>query len=461
MQYKTWKAIDEALSELEERVGLPDFIGVADEIGKALRSPPTRTERSIATRQERLRNVKRCHARELDCTKRKDRDEAFYHSTRGKEVAKERCTRLSDAVRLALIAKDMPSADDALNELILDFPLDEATAKLCEDKDRVVANLKNETDRKTAKCLTAVSDLSVVAYSGKSPSIVVTWTPESSGLATEYIIVREDMQTPGETVLFRRVTSPLIDKDVDFGTPYRYTILPCYRGIAVSERFATSTDTVIVTKPMPVMKQGKVGNALIGRQARSQLANKSIYEDVTLVDGESLTVLSLTGDVRVGVNAKLICKGSCYGDVEIDDGGMFRCSSLTGDVHVGDDVDLICSGSCYGDIDAGDRSRLRFSAITGDVCIGNEANLDCKGSCYGDVSIGDQGVFRCEGLTGDLHVGEGARFVSKRSCYGNVEIEKNGLVECVGSFTGDIIDRGGKFRIGGSFYGKVVKWIAK
>lgn len=458
MCYKTWKAIDEALSELEGRVGLPDFVGLADEIGKALRFPPTRTERSIDARTERLKIIKRSHARELDCTKRKCHNEALRHTAHGKAIEKARCQRLSDAVRLALVAKDIPSAENALGKLILDFPIDETTAKLCEDKDRVVANLKNEADRKTAKCLKQVDDLSVVAFSGKSPHIVVAWNPESSGLATEYKVVREDMQTAGETASFVCVTSPLIDTDIEFDIPYRYTVLPCYRGIAAMEEFATVSDTVILTKPMPVMKRGKVGNVHNGRQTRSPFANKSVYDGITLADGECLTIRSLTGDVHVGGSAKLTCKGSCYGDVDIDDGGMLCCSSLTGDVRVGDNVDLMCGGSCYGDIDAGDRSRLSFSSITGDVRTGNMTNLDCKGSCYGDVTIGDQSSFRCEGLTGDVHVGEGARFVSKLSCYGDVEIEKNGVVECAGSLTGDIINRGGKFRISGSFYGKVVRW---
>lgn len=458
MQYNTWKAIDEALSELEERVGLPDFAGLADEIGKALRFPPTMTERSIAARTERFRKIKRIHARELDCTKRKVRSEVLRNTSRGKAIEKARCKGLDDAVRMALVAKDIPSAENALDKLILDFPIDETTAKLCEDKDRVVANLKDEEDRKTAKCLKHVNDLSVVASCGKSPQIVVAWAPESSGLATEYKVVREDMESIGETSSFMCATSPLIDTDIEFDIPYRYTVLPCYRGIAAEERFAIVSDTVIATKSMSVRKRSKAGNVQNGRQTRFPFANKSVYDDISLADGECLTIRSLTGDVHVGDNAKLTCKGSCYGDVDIDDGGKFRCSSLTGDVHVGDDVDLICGGSCYGDIDAGDRSRLSFSSITGDVRTGNMTDLDCKGSCYGDVTIGDQSSFRCEGLTGDVHVGEGARFVSKRSCYGDVEIEKNGVVECVGSLTGDIINRGGKFRISGSFYGKVVKW---
>ena len=303
-----------------------------------------------------------------------------------------------------------------------------------------------------------MDDLSVVASCSKSPRIVVAWAPESSGLATEYKVVREDMESIGETSSFMCATSPLIDTDIEFNIPYRYTVLPCYRGIAAAERFATVSDTVIVTKSMSLRRRGKVGNVQNRRQLRSPFANKSVYDDITLAEGECLTIRSLTGDVHIGDNAKLMCKGSCYGDIDIDDGGMLCCSSLTGDVRVGDNVDLICGGSCYGDIDAGDRSRLSFSSITGDVRIGNMTNLDCKGSCYGDVTMGDQSSFRCEGLTGDVHVGEGARFSSKGSCYGDVEIEKNGVVECVGSLTGDIINRGGKFRIGGSFYGKVVKW---
>ena len=56
-QYKTWKALDAALSELGGRVVLPDFVDLADEIGKSLRSPSTRTKHSITLRLERLRKI--------------------------------------------------------------------------------------------------------------------------------------------------------------------------------------------------------------------------------------------------------------------------------------------------------------------------------------------------------------------------------------------------------------------
>lgn len=318
MILKTWKAIDEALSELEGRVGLPDFAGLADEIRKAILFPPTMTERSIATRTERLRKIKSVHARELDCTKRKDRNEVLRHTSRGKAIEKARCERLNDAVRMALVAKDIPYADNVLDKLILDFPIDETTAKLCEDKDRVVANLKNEEERETARCLKHVDDLSVVASCGKSPRIVVAWAPESSGLATEYKVLREDMESIGETSSFMCATSPLIDTDIEFDIPYRYTVLPCYRGIAAAERFAIVSDTVIVTKAIFVRKRSKAGYAQNEQQTRFPFANKSVYDDISLVDGECLTIRSLTVDVHVGDNAKLTCKGLCYGDVEIE-----------------------------------------------------------------------------------------------------------------------------------------------
>ena len=69
MILKTWKAIDEALSELEERVGLPDFVSKADEVEKAICSLSVQTGQSIDGRMDRLKNAKECHDREEESSK--------------------------------------------------------------------------------------------------------------------------------------------------------------------------------------------------------------------------------------------------------------------------------------------------------------------------------------------------------------------------------------------------------
>ena len=74
MNCKTWKALDAALSELEERVGLPDFVDLADEIGKALRTPPTSVPKSIDARKSRLSQGKQDHRREIKSIDKKAAD---------------------------------------------------------------------------------------------------------------------------------------------------------------------------------------------------------------------------------------------------------------------------------------------------------------------------------------------------------------------------------------------------
>ena len=249
MIFTVWKKFDEALSELEERVGLPDFVGLSDEIEKALHLCSFQDE-LIDERKARLEKAICDHKSEVATTKSKKMDETLRYTPQGQDAVRAKCAELSDAVRLALVAKDIPSAENALGELILDSPNDETTAKLSEDKDRVVANLKNEEDRKTAKCLKHVNDLSVVASCGsKSPQIVVAWAPESSGLATEYKVVREDMESIGETSSFMCATSPFEDTDVVCGVPYKYTVIPCYHGIVVEEA-AAKTNAAIATVPI-------------------------------------------------------------------------------------------------------------------------------------------------------------------------------------------------------------------
>ena len=248
-QYKTWKALDAALSDLEERVGLPDFADLADEIGKALRTPPTSVSKSIDARKARLSQAKQDHRREIKSIDKKAADVIACSTPEAQREADEKRIALSDAVRMALIGKDIATADAALNELILDFPLDESISALREDVDRATTSIQNDEDRKTARILRPVGDLTVVASSDGAPRIVVSWTPESSGLAREYRVVRQDLQTLKVSSPFSCETSPFEDTDVVCGVPYKYTVVPCYHGIVVEEA-AAETNAAIATVPI-------------------------------------------------------------------------------------------------------------------------------------------------------------------------------------------------------------------
>ena len=252
-QYKTWKALDEALSELEERVGLPDFIDLADEIGKALRNPPTPVAKSIDARKTRLSQARQDHRREIKSLDNKAADVAAHSAPEAKKEADEKRVALSDAVRMALIGRDIAKADAALDDLILDFPLDDNISALCEDVERAATSLQNDEDRKTARILRPVGELSAVASSEGAPRIVVSWTPESSGLAREYRIVRQDLLTTKVSLPFLCETSPFEDTDVVCGVPYKYTVVPCYHGIVVEDAAAES-NIAIATAPIASME---------------------------------------------------------------------------------------------------------------------------------------------------------------------------------------------------------------
>lgn len=249
MNWKTWKALDAALSDLEERVGLPDFADHADEIGRALRTPPTSVPKSIDARKARLAQAKQDHRREIKSIDKKAADVTACSTPEAQREADEKRIALSDAVRMALIGKDIATADAALNELILDFPLDESISALREDVDRAATSIQNDEDRKIARILRPVGDLTVVASSDGAPRIVVYWTPESSGLAREYRVVRQDLQTLKVSSPFSCEASQFEDTDVVCGVPYKYTVVPCYHGIVVEEA-AAETNAAIATVPI-------------------------------------------------------------------------------------------------------------------------------------------------------------------------------------------------------------------
>lgn len=249
MNLKTWKAIDEALSELEGRVGLPNFVDLADEIGKALHLFSLQGE-LIGERKERLETAICDHGSEVASTKRKRADDAALYTPQAQEAAKARCAELSDAVRMALIEGDIQAAEDYIGEIdILPFSLDDARVKLQEDVDRLKAFRQDEEYREIASHLKPVRDLAAVASCSGRPRIVVSWIPESSGLATGYRIVRESSQSNDTTKSFDCITSPLIDTDITSGVPYKYTILPCYRGVVATENAAIVTPMVVSTAP--------------------------------------------------------------------------------------------------------------------------------------------------------------------------------------------------------------------
>ena len=249
MQYKTWKAIDEALSELEGRVGLPDFAGLADEIRKALHLFSLQGE-LIDERKERLEKAIFDHKSEVVSTMRKRSEDAALYTPQVQEAAKARCAELSDAVRMALIEGDIQAAAAGIGEIdILHFSLGDARVKLQEDVDRLKAFRQDEEYREMASHLKPVRDLKAVASCSGRPRIVVSWIPESSGLATGYRIVRESSQSNDATKSFDCITSPLIDTDIASGVPYKYTVLPCYRGVVALENVAMDTPMVISTAP--------------------------------------------------------------------------------------------------------------------------------------------------------------------------------------------------------------------
>lgn len=249
MTYKTWKAVDEALSDLEKRVGLPDFDSYAAEIRKAFQSPPTHVAKSIKARNDRLAQAEQDHELEIKSIKQKHADEAARSTPAGIKAANERRAALSEAVRLSLLGKDIASADAALESLIPDFPLDETVAGLCEDAERVASSVRDEENRKKTKLLKQVTALSAVASSDGNAKVVVSWTPESSGLATEYRVVRENLLTQKASPAYTCAVPPFEDEEVVLGMPYCYTVVPCYHGV-VSDGCAVTTTPVVAVSPV-------------------------------------------------------------------------------------------------------------------------------------------------------------------------------------------------------------------
>lgn len=244
MILKTWKAIDVALSELEDRAGLPDFVSKVDEVEKAICSLSMQTGQSIDGRMDRLKNAKECHGREEESRKRKSADEAAHHTLPAQEAARDRYRQIIDAIRMALIAKDIATADRLLDELIIDYPHEEMAGKLREARDRVVAGIKDE-DRENVKKLLPVNNLIAIASSEGAPQIVVSWTSEGSGLATEYKVLRKNLKGNG-TRLFICADPPFTDTKITLDVPYRYTIIPCFRGVS-ADHVALETDDVVAT----------------------------------------------------------------------------------------------------------------------------------------------------------------------------------------------------------------------
>ena len=91
MNLKTWKAIDETLSELEGRVGLPNFVGLADEIGVVLRSFSGPMDQTLKDWNARLEQAKHDHQLEIDSKKRKTQEEVLRYRP---DVVKNRCEEL-------------------------------------------------------------------------------------------------------------------------------------------------------------------------------------------------------------------------------------------------------------------------------------------------------------------------------------------------------------------------------
>lgn len=249
MQYKTWKAIDVALTELENRVGLPDFPDLASEIGKALRTPPTHVADSIEIRKTRLQKAKKDHALEMKSIKFKSASIAAELTPTAIKDAKEKCKALTEAVRLALVERDIASADAALDSLILDFPHDESVAELCEDVERAATCLRREQETRKADLLKPVADLSAIASSDGTPRVVVTWSQDGSGLATEYRVVRQNLLTMKASSAYLCERSPYVDEDVKLGIPYCYTVVPCYHGLLAQDA-AMATPAVVATIPL-------------------------------------------------------------------------------------------------------------------------------------------------------------------------------------------------------------------
>lgn len=311
MTYKTWKAVDESLSDLEKRVGLPDFDSQAAEIRKALQSPPTRVAKSIKARKDRLAQAERDHKREIKSIEQKHADEAARSTPAGIKAANERRAALSEAVRMSLLGKDMASADAALESLILDFPLDETVAGLCEDAERVASSVRDEEDRKKTKLLSPVAALSAVASSDGKAKVVVSWAPESSGLATEYRVVRENLLTQKVSPAYTCAVSPFEDEEVVLGMPYCYTVVPCYHGV-VSEGCAVTTSTVVAVSP--VVSFNVYGEGMKGCAVAHITWKLPAYDETIQL---SLQLERVCGCARKKIEVES-CQGECAdGDVVV------------------------------------------------------------------------------------------------------------------------------------------------
>lgn len=316
MTYKTWKAVDESLSDLEKRVGLPDFGSLATEIRKTLQSPPTRVAKTIKARKDRLAQAERDHKLEIMSVEQKHADEAARSTPAGIKAANERRAALSEAVRMSLLSKDIASADAALESLILDFPLDETVARLCEDAERVASSVRDEEDRKKTKLLSPVTALSAVASSDGKAKVIVSWTPESSGLATEYRVVRENLLTQKVSPAYTCAVSPFEDEEVVLGMPYCYTVVPCYHGV-VSECCAATTSTVVAVSP--VVSFNVYGEGMKGCAVAHITWRLPAYDETVQL---SLQLERFCGDTCNKIDVES-CQGECA-DEDVVVGETYR-----------------------------------------------------------------------------------------------------------------------------------------
>lgn len=140
MNRKTGKDLDEALSELEKRVGLPDFVDLANEIGEALRPFSEQTDELLEGWNERLEQAKHDHQLEVDSKKRKTEEEAVRYRP---DVVNQRCEELCHAIRKALCSRSIQIAEEFWESLWLEFPGTIQISECRADIDCVIEHFRN------------------------------------------------------------------------------------------------------------------------------------------------------------------------------------------------------------------------------------------------------------------------------------------------------------------------------
>lgn len=249
MKLASLKSIDLALDELEAKEGLPNFIPLADEIGKALRKLPASVKRdSVEKRKQQLKAARQGHDAELKTILAKSEKESLRLSPEGIEERRKRCAQLKQRAVSALTVGDVENAQICIDDLILDCPDDSEIPTFVGDLQKVSDTMEDEADRRKADNLGQVCELSAVSSATGMASISLTWRKGAVALADSFRIERVEADNGEKVELPSQFETQFVDAEVKLGIPYRYSVTPCYR--LIPGKNPSLSNVVICTAPI-------------------------------------------------------------------------------------------------------------------------------------------------------------------------------------------------------------------